>query len=71
MFSALLRTRRRLGFTVAVSSGQELVTTAAQYAGYALSLPETRVLALVLEAIREPGRLARRWPPRVSAASRW
>ena len=57
VFSALLRTRRRLGFTVAVSSGQELVTSAAQYAEYALSLPETRVLALVLEAVREPGRL--------------
>ena len=57
VFSALLRTRRRLGFTVAVSSGQELVTTAAQYAEYALSLPETRVLALVLEAVREPDRL--------------
>lgn len=57
VFSALLRTRRALGFTVAVSSGQELVTTAAQYAEYALSLPETRVLALVLEAIREPDRL--------------
>ncbi len=57
VFSALLRTRRPLGFTVAVSSGQELVTTAAQYAEYALSVPETRVLALVLEAIREPDRL--------------
>jgi acyl-CoA synthetase (NDP forming) len=57
VFSALLRTRRRLGFTVAVSSGQELVTSAAQYAEYALGLPETRVLALVLEAVREPGRL--------------
>ena len=57
MFSALLRTRRGLGFTIAVSSGQELVTTAAQYAEYALGLPETRVLALVLEAIREPDRL--------------
>jgi acetate---CoA ligase (ADP-forming) len=57
VFSTLLRTRRGLGFTVAVSSGQELVTTAAEYAQYALSLPETRVLALVLEAIRDPGRL--------------
>ncbi len=57
VFSALLRTRRRLGFTVAVSSGQELVTTAAQYAEYALSLPGTGVLALVLEAVREPARL--------------
>jgi acyl-CoA synthetase (NDP forming) len=57
VFSALLRTRRRLGFTVAVSSGQELVTPAAEYAEYALSLPETQVLALVLEAIRDPARL--------------
>ena len=53
VFSALLRARRGFGFSVAVSSGQELVTTAAAYARYALSLPETRVLALVLEAIRD------------------
>jgi acetate---CoA ligase (ADP-forming) len=53
VFSALLRTRRAFGFTIAVSSGQELVTPAAAYARYALSLPETRVLALVLEAIRD------------------
>jgi acyl-CoA synthetase (NDP forming) len=59
VFSALLRTRRRLGFTLAVSSGQEIVTTAASYAEYALGLPETRVIALVLEAIREAGLLRR------------
>ena len=53
VFSALLRTRRAFGFTVAVSSGQELVTPAAAYARYALSLPETKVLALILEAIRD------------------
>jgi acyl-CoA synthetase (NDP forming) len=53
VFSALLRTSRPLGFTVAVSSGQELVTTAAQYAAYALHLHQTRVLALVLEAMRD------------------
>ena len=53
VFSALLRARRGFGFSLAVSSGQELVTTAAAYARYALSLPETRVLALVLEAIRD------------------
>ena len=57
MFSALLRSRRELGFTLAVSSGQELVTPAAAYARYALSLPQTRVLGLVLEAIRDPGLL--------------
>jgi acyl-CoA synthetase (NDP forming) len=53
VFSALLRARRQLGFTLAVSSGQELVTTAAGYLDYALSLPETRVVALILEAIRD------------------
>jgi acetate---CoA ligase (ADP-forming) len=53
VFSALLRTRRAFGFTVAVSSGQELVTPAAAYARYALTLPETKILAFVLEAIRE------------------
>jgi acyl-CoA synthetase (NDP forming) len=53
VFSALLRARRGFGFSLAVSSGQELVTTAAAYAGYALGLAETTVLALVLEAIRD------------------
>jgi acetate---CoA ligase (ADP-forming) len=57
VFSAMLRVRRAVGYTLAVSSGQELVTTAASYLDYALGLPETRVLALVLEAIREPARL--------------
>ncbi|HXP21171.1 MAG TPA: acetate--CoA ligase family protein [Streptosporangiaceae bacterium] len=57
VFSALLRTRRAIGFTLAVSSGQELVTAAASYLGYALEQPETRVLALVLEAISQPDRL--------------
>lgn len=57
VFSAVLRARRGLGFTVAVSSGQELVTTTASYLDYALSLPETGVVALVLEAIRDAPRL--------------
>ena len=57
VFSTMLRTRRSIGFTIAVSSGQELVTTAGDYLRYALSLPQTRVLALVLEAIRDAGLL--------------
>ncbi len=57
VFSAMLRSGRAIGFTLAVSSGQELVTTAAAYLEYALALPETRVIALVLEAMREPARL--------------
>jgi len=57
VFSTMLRTRRAIGYSLAVSSGQELVTAAASYLDYALGLPETRVLALVLEAIRDPGLL--------------
>ena len=57
VFSALLRTRRAIGYTLAVSSGQELVTPAADYLEYALTLPGTKVIALVLEAMREPARL--------------
>jgi acetate---CoA ligase (ADP-forming) len=59
VFSTMLRTRRAIGYTLAVSSGQELVTAAASYIDYALELAETRVLALVLEAMREPDELRR------------
>jgi acyl-CoA synthetase (NDP forming) len=57
VFSALLRTRRALGYTLAVSSGQELVTTAADYLEYALAETDTGLVALVLEAIRDAPRL--------------
>jgi len=57
VFSALLRTRRRLGFTLAVSSGQELVTTTGDYLGYALARPGTELVALVLETVHDAPRL--------------
>ena len=57
VFSAILRTRRHLGFTLVVSSGQELVTTTASYLEYALDLEGTRVVGLVLETLREPDRM--------------
>jgi acyl-CoA synthetase (NDP forming) len=57
VFSALLRTHRRLELSLAVSSGQELVTTTADYLDYALSLPETRVVGLFLETMRDVPRL--------------
>ena len=56
-FSALLRTRRRIGWASAVSSGQELVTTTADYLEHALDQPGTRVVALVLETLRDTDRL--------------
>ncbi len=57
VFSAVLRARRGLGFSLAVSSGQELVTTTAAYLDYALGLPQTAVVALVLEAMRDTAAL--------------
>jgi acyl-CoA synthetase (NDP forming) len=57
VFFAMLRARRGFGFSLVVSSGQELVTTTAAYARYALERPGTKVLALVLEAIRDAAEL--------------
>ncbi len=57
VFSALLRTHRRLEYSVVVSSGQELVCTTADHLAYALSLEQTRVVGLVLETMRDSGRL--------------
>jgi len=51
IFSALLRTRRALGYTIAVSSGQELVTTTADYLDFVLEHTDTTVLALVLAGL--------------------
>ena len=56
-FSTLLRARRGFGFRLAVSSGQELVTDAADYVDYALDDPETRIIGLLLEAPRSVPRL--------------
>jgi acetate---CoA ligase (ADP-forming) len=53
VFSAMLRSHRRLEYSLVVSSGQELVTTTADYLGYALSMPQTRVVGLVLETLRD------------------
>jgi acetate---CoA ligase (ADP-forming) len=56
-FSALLRNNRRIGFNLAVSAGQEYVTTLADYAHYALDQPTTRVLAFLMETARDPAGL--------------
>ena len=53
VFSALLRTHRALGFSTVVSSGRELVTTTGDYLAHALGRPETRVVGLVLETVRD------------------
>lgn len=53
-FSALVHNDRRFRFNLAVSSGQELATTAADYLDYALDQPTTRAVGLFLETVRDP-----------------
>ena len=53
-WSGLVGNRRQMGFDVAVSAGQELATTVVGYIRHFLSQPEIRVIACVLETIRDP-----------------
>ncbi|WP_170984528.1 acetate--CoA ligase family protein [Rhodoligotrophos defluvii] len=53
-FSALAYSDRRLKFSLCVSSGRELTTTAADYVDWALDQPETQVIGLFLETARQP-----------------
>ena len=73
-FSALSFSDRGIGFNLLVSSGQEVVTTMAEYMAYALDLESTRVLALLLETVRDPeafrAQLARAAAARASRCSR-
>jgi acyl-CoA synthetase (NDP forming) len=56
-FSTLLRARRGFGFRLAVSSGQELVTTTADYVDHILIDEGTSLIALLLETPRTMSRL--------------
>ena len=53
-FSALLHAERGIRFNLAVSTGQELSTTMADYMLYVLEHESTRVISLFLETIRDP-----------------
>ncbi|MGH6932562.1 MAG: CoA-binding protein, partial [Dongiaceae bacterium] len=53
-FSGLCHVDRRFRFSLAVSAGQELATSAADYLDYALEMPTTRVVGLFLETVRNP-----------------
>ena len=53
-FASLAFNDRGLGFNLVVSSGQEIVTTMSDYMEYSLGLASTRVLALLLETVRDP-----------------
>lgn len=53
-FSALCHNDKRMGFSLAVSAGQELATDVAAYMDFALDIPATKVVALFLETVRDP-----------------
>ena len=56
VLTALLWNDQKLRFNLAISPGQELVTTTADYMDYALDQESTRVIALFLESVRQPDR---------------
>ncbi|MBS3649062.1 acetate--CoA ligase family protein [Pseudaminobacter sp. 19-2017] len=58
-FSALAYNDQRLKFSVCISSGRELTTTADDYMDWALDQPSTKVIGLFLETAREPEQFAR------------
>ena len=53
-FSAMIHNDRNLGLNLAVSAGQEFVTTVADYLRYALGLESTRAVGLFIETVRDP-----------------
>ena len=53
-FAALAFNDREIGFDLLISSGQEIVTTMADYVRFALHRTTTRVVALLLETVRDP-----------------
>jgi len=53
-FSAMIHNDRALGLNLAVSAGQEFVTTVADYLAYALGLESTKGVGLFIETVRDP-----------------
>jgi acyl-CoA synthetase (NDP forming) len=54
VFGALAHNDPRLHFALAISPGQEMTTTVADYIDYALERPEVKVIGLFLETARDP-----------------
>jgi acetate---CoA ligase (ADP-forming) len=65
-FTALLHAERGVRFNLAVSAGQELTTTMADYMHFALERDSTRAIALYLETVRDPENF--RWALETAAA---
>ena len=55
-WSGLVGNQRQIAFNYAVSAGQEIATTMADYIEFLLADPGTRVIACILETVRAPDR---------------
>jgi acyl-CoA synthetase (NDP forming) len=55
---SLLTDTRRFGFSHVVSSGNEAVLTAADYLKYLADDPQTKIIGVFIETVREPERFA-------------
>ncbi len=56
IWESVIQNNRQLTFNYAISSGNEMVTTMADYICFALDDPQTRVIGLFLETVRDPQR---------------
>ena len=55
-WSGLVGNQRDMVFNYAISAGQEIATTMADYIDFLLAAPETRVIACLMETVRAPDR---------------
>ena len=61
LFSAMLHNQRHQSFNLVVSAGNELTLTQADYVEYALAQPETRVVAMFTETVRDSHTMSEVW----------
>jgi acyl-CoA synthetase (NDP forming) len=54
VWESLVQNSRGIGFNYAISAGNEMVTTLADYMHFALDDPTTKVIALFMETARDP-----------------
>ncbi len=59
VYSGICHNDKRMGWALAVSAGQELTTTIADYLDFALEMRETRCVGLFLETVRDPENFVR------------
>ena len=59
VFSLLLETTARYRFNMVISPGQEISATVADYIDFSLDVETTRVIALFIEAVRDPAAFVR------------